>query len=46
MGLVTAALGPWLKPDILSPGESWEVAKQLVEAVVYMHSMDIVHGSK
>ena len=44
--LVTEALGPWLKPDILSPGESWEVAKQLMEAVVYMHSMDIVHGSK
>ena len=28
------------------PEKSWEVAKQLVEAVVYMHSMNIVHGSK
>ena len=44
--LVTEALGTWLSPGLLSPGESWEVAKQLVEAVAYMHSMDIVHGSK
>ncbi len=44
--LVTEALGPWLKPGILSPEESWTVAKQLVEATVYMHSMNIVHGSE
>ena len=48
--LVTEALGPWLgrglKHEPLSPGQSWEVARQLVEATRYMHSMNIVHGSK
>lgn len=44
--LVTEALGPWLKPKLLSPREIWEVARQLVEATVYMHSMNIVHGSE
>lgn len=44
--LVTEALGPRLRPGLLSPREFWEVAKQLVEATVYMHSMNIVHGSK
>ena len=48
--LVTEALGPWLgrglKHEPLSPGQSWEVARQLVEAIRYMHSLNIVHGSK
>ena len=48
--LVTEALGPWLgrgfKHEPLSPGQSWEVARQLVEATQYMHTMNIVHGSK
>ena len=49
--LVTEALGPPLlrgpsAPGHLSPGKSWEVARQLVEATVYMHSMKIVHGSE
>ncbi|CAF9908280.1 hypothetical protein IMSHALPRED_006629 [Imshaugia aleurites] len=44
--LVTEALGPWLQPGLLSPGESWKVARQLVEATVYMHSMNIVHGKR
>ena len=50
ISLVTEALGPWLrrglKHEPLSPGQSWEVARQLVEATRYMHSMNIVHGSK
>ena len=48
--LVTEALGPWVlrgfNHEPLSPGQSWEVAKQLVEATVYMHSLNIVHGSE
>ncbi len=44
--LVTEALGPSLKHGLLPPRESWEVARQLVEATVYMHSMNIVHGSE
>lgn len=44
--LVTEALGPWLKSGLLSPGDSWEVARQLVEATVYIHSMNIVHGGE
>ncbi|CAD6594389.1 MAG: hypothetical protein ASARMPRED_009328 [Alectoria sarmentosa] len=47
--LVTEALGPRIlrglcPPGPLSPGDSWEMARQLVEATVYMHSMKIVHG--
>ena len=48
--LVTEALGPCLgrglKHEPLSPGQSWVVARQLVEATRYMHSMNIVHGSE
>ena len=48
--LVTEALGPWLrrglKHERLLPGQSWAVARQLVEATRYMHSMNIVHGSR
>ena len=47
--LVTEALGRQLDArllSLLSPQVSWEVVRQLVEAIVYMHSMNIVHGSK
>lgn len=48
--LVTEALGPWLGRGLkhvpLSPRQSWEVARQLAEAIRYMHSLNIVHGSK
>ena len=48
--IVTEALGPWLRRGVkhepLSPKQSWRVARQLVEATCYMHSMNIVHGSK
>ena len=48
--LVTEALGPWLgrglRHEPLSPRQSWDVARQLVEAVHYMHSLNIVHGSE
>ena len=48
--LVTEALGRQagrqVDRDLLSPKESWEVVRQLVEATVYIHSMNIVHGSK
>jgi serine/threonine-protein kinase SRPK3 len=42
--LVTEALGPWIRPEDLSPKAAWEVSKQLVEATAYVHEMGVAHG--
>ena len=42
--LVIEAVGPRIETCELSPKTAWEVAKQLVEATAYFHSLGIVHG--
>ncbi|KAL8833890.1 MAG: hypothetical protein Q9170_004037 [Blastenia crenularia] len=49
--LVTNGLGPCLLPGSLEPeltdlGNIWSVAKQLVQAAAYMHTVGIVHGGE
>ena len=44
--LVFETLGPDLYGCRLSYKDAWEVARQLVQAVAYIHSKAVTHGSK
>ena len=42
--LAMEALGPGFDLEFLSPDAAWELARQMVEGVSYIHDMGIVHG--
>ncbi|KAL2052447.1 hypothetical protein ABVK25_007319 [Lepraria finkii] len=42
--LAMEALGPGFDLEFLSPDAAWEVARQMVEGVSYIHDMGITHG--
>lgn len=42
--LIAEALGPAFDLDVLSPNAAWEVVRQMVEGISYVHDMGITHG--